>query len=198
MRLMGSERLCVEFYRRDLAGKVCRRVQRSDDLRSLVAEMTRIMKASGTAGLAAPQVGVFLQVALIQKLNPHDGVDVLVNAEIANLAGKDLLDTESCLSLPPTGEATARIWRSEVVHVRAGTLENPDADQVTVYKGAMARVVQHEIDHLDGIFFIDRCQSVAREIVLRRFALYLRSNSGQRPVHSGQWESESLHLCDAL
>lgn len=171
-------KLTVDLYRRELAGKACRRVEKSDDLPALIERMTRIAKESRTFGLSAPQVGVYIQLAIV--ITESRAVRVLVNPEIVNLAGRDLLETENCLSLPPIDQATARIWRSEFAHVRSGTVENPDAAQLTVYNGTLARRVQHEIDHLHGIFFIDRCQSVARNIVLRRFAQYLRRREIER------------------
>jgi len=59
------------------------------------------------------------------------------------------------------------------VHVRNGTLEEPDAENLTIYRGAAARIVQHEIDHLDGVFFIDRCQPVGKAHVLRAYESFL-------------------------
>ncbi len=173
----------IDLYCKELAGKLCRRVQGSDDLGALLAEMTRVAGEAGAPGLAAPQLGVFLQVAIVA-LAPAGAAApprvVLVNPRIVNLGGRDLLETESCLSLPPVEEATARIWRSEIAHVRSGTRENPEADELRIYKGAAARRVQHEIDHLQGIFFIDRCQPVARGIVLRRFEQHLRKQEIER------------------
>lgn len=196
--------LSIELYRKELQGKLCRRLQKSDfergeDLRSLIAAMTRLVHETGTNGIAAPQLGAYVQLVVVRKqvsdvrfqvsgcgghgfptpetCNLAPSFEVLVNPRIVNLAGRDLLETECCLSLPPVsgpGAATARIWRSEIAHVRTGTVENPDAEELRIYKGTAARWVQHEIDHLQGIFFIDRCQPVGRGIVLRRFERYLR------------------------
>jgi peptide deformylase len=174
------EKLSLELYRKELANKPCRRVTAKDDVASLVEEMERVLRQHNGVGLAAPQVGVYLQLALVL-LPPSNTLRILVNPEIANMAGKDLLETESCLSLPPVDLAKAKVWRSEIVHVRGGTLEDPDAEEMTIYKGEGARIVQHEIDHLHGVFFIDRCQSIAKNIVLRAYEKFLR----EKPVHEG-------------
>lgn len=173
--------LALEYYRPELVGKSCRRVVKSDNLVALielVREMAQLMKQNGGVGLAAPQVGIFIQLAILQ-IPPYKDIHVLVNPEIANLGGKDLLDTESCLSLPPADRAKARVWRSEIAHVRSGTLEDPEARKLTIYKSMGARIVQHEIDHLHGVFFIDRCQDVGRGLVLRAYNQFRR----ETPVH---------------
>ena len=194
----------IELYRRELQGKLCRHVDHGEDFGPLIAAMTRVVHETGTNGIAAPQLGAYVQLAVVRKqvsgvrcqmsgktlsaasiLEPETcnlvpAFEVLINPRVVNLAGKDLLDTECCLSLPPIEEATARIWRSEIAHVRAGTVENPNAEEVHIYRGTAARTVQHEIDHLQGIFFIDRCQPVARGIVLRRFERYLREQEIER------------------
>ncbi len=174
--------LAVQLYRRELEGRPCRPVEPADcpSLAILVEQMIGLCRAQKATGLAAPQVGCYLQLAV---LLPAPGqVEILVNPEVRNLAGRDLLGTESCLSLPPTAEATARVWRSEVVHVASGTVEDPTLCKVTVYKGAAARLAQHEIDHLRGVFFIERCGPVGRQIVLRQFSRFLRAQRPQSPV----------------
>jgi peptide deformylase len=169
-------KLSLEYYRPELVNKPCRRVVKLDNLQALtklVQEMTRLMKQHNETGLAAPQVGIFIQLAIFQ-IPPYKNVHVLINPEIVNLSGKDLLESESCLSLPPTGEVKARVWRSEIVDVRSGTLQDPDAVQRSIYKAQAARIVQHEIDHLHGVFFIDRCQDVGRGVALRAYSQFLQ------------------------
>ena len=174
-------KLFLELYRPELENKLCRRVVSSDHppaLRALIQEMTRILKQHNAAGLAAPQIGVFIQLAILQ-FPREKSVRILVNPEITNMGGKDLLEAEGCLSLPPADRSTARVWRSEIVHVRSGTLENPEAGALTVYRTEAARIVQHEIDHLRGIFFIDRCQEVGRNLVLQSYSRFLREQQPQ-------------------
>jgi peptide deformylase len=183
--------LIIDLYRRDLAGKKCRRVTKADgdEALRLIQEMIAFCRVHDGAGLAAPQVGVYLQLAIA--LVAPKTVEILVNPEIVNLGGRELLEYEGCLSLPPyesphgrgpvRGDPElpnplnqARVWRSEIAQVRCGTLEDPEAGRVKVYKGWPARLVQHEIDHLQGRFFIDRLKPVARGLVLRRYEKFLK------------------------
>ncbi len=172
-----QKELSIHLYRQELVGKPCRRVRWSDKIQDLIEEMTERMKERGRKGLAAPQVGVYLQLALVTLAS--EKIEILVNPEIVNLGGKDLLEAEGCVSLPPAEQATARVWRSEIAHIRSGTIENPEAAKIAVYRGQTARTVQHEIDHLQGIFFINRCQPIAKGIVLRKYEQYLQKEMQQ-------------------
>jgi peptide deformylase len=197
----------IALYRRELAGKPCRRVARGEDLSGLLAELERVGRGLDGVGIAAPQIGVFLQVALLfpeirdqlsgirgQRSGVRKGRKgavqpssvVLVNPEIENLRGKDILEYEGCLSLPPfpgceshlqasRRMAEARVWRSEVIEIRSGTVDDPAAGLKHTFRGYLARIVQHEMDHLKGVFFIDHCGPIGREQVLKRFGEYLKA-----------------------
>ena len=151
---MQPPRLAVELYRHEQAARVCRRVDDANalDVQRLIEGMKELCLEQKLASLAAPQVGVLLRVIVLRDANgPDSGFEVLVNPEVANLTGRDLLESESCPSLPG---ATAKVWRSEVVHLRDS--RGPESGQVKIYTGQTARLVQHEIDHLNGILYIDR------------------------------------------
>jgi peptide deformylase len=156
--------LAVKLYHPDLVGKPCRDVEKEDAPRArrLIEQMAQHCLETDSKGMAAPQAGIFVRLAVA--VGSGGRRVTLVNPEIVMMGGRDLLQGEECLSLPG---ATAKVWRSEIVHVRAGTIEEPKKLRVTAYKGELARIVQHEIDHLNGIFFIDRCQAVSRGIALR-------------------------------
>jgi peptide deformylase len=162
----------IEHYRQELVGKSCRPVTLDDDLPALTEEMNRICRRHNGVGLAAPQIGVFIQLAIL--IRGVKAIAVLINPEITKIGGRDLQDIEGCLSLPGK-YAVSRVWRSEILEFKSGTMENPDAAVSRTYKGYTARVAQHEIDHLNGIFFIDHCGPVARNLVLRRYQAHLRT-----------------------
>src|SRR5208337_1771468 len=170
--VVTGKALDVRFYRRDLVGRSCRSVERGDEIETLIEEMTHLCREMDAGGISAPQLGIDLRLAVA--LTAAGMPEVLVNPEIVNLAGRDLLEPEGCLSLPPHHQATARVWRSEIVQVRTGTADDPGARLPRIYRGQAARLVQHEIDHLEGIYFIDRCGPIARSIVLERFERYLK------------------------
>jgi peptide deformylase len=173
------DKLKIEFYRPELKGRPCRRVAQEDiaSLPSFIEKMKALCKKQDAVGLAAPQVGVFIQLAILMTEPNKENIHVLVNPEITNLGGHDLLEPEGCLSIPPHQVARARLWRSEFAHVKMGTLENPDSENVVLFKGFTARVAQHEIDHLHGVFFIDRCQLIGRQIVMKLFSDYMQKKA---------------------
>lgn len=170
--------LALNLYRRELAGKPCRRVTKADNVLGLIERMANVLKSYGGPGLAAPQIGEYIQLAIV--VSAPGEITALINPEVTNLAGRDLFETEGCLSLPPCDQATARVWRSEIAHVASGTVEDPEESIITIYKGQPARAVQHEIDHLNGIYFIDHCGPVAKGIVLRRFNQFLQQQGAER------------------
>src|SRR5215211_8320730 len=129
-----------------------------DNLRRLAEDMYETMLAAPGVGLAAPQVGVLRRLIWVHvPENFHDegGPEFsipLVNPEIVKANGR-ILGYEGCLSIPGwTGE----VPRAEVVTVKAVGLDNKPI-RIKAH-GWGARVLQHEIDHLDGILFIDRVE----------------------------------------
>jgi peptide deformylase len=150
-----------------------------DRIRELAANMIETMHAANGVGLAAQQIGEALQltvldVSLIEdrpstlKLDGKD-VDlkaamplVLINPEI-ELRGANEVGVEGCLSFP---EITGEIERAKSVIVRAQTLE---AHTIEIEaSGFLARAIQHEGDHLNGILFIDRMNSAAKAALSSR------------------------------
>jgi peptide deformylase len=136
-------------------------------LRTLVNDLVDTMRAAPGLGLAAPQIGVSLQVAVIElpmveddeqeTHNPYQGkLIVICNPEIIKQWGEEE-GQEGCLSLP---EYVGDVTRAARVLVKARDRRGKEirlrAD------GLMARVLQHEIDHLDGHLFVDRLESLEK------------------------------------
>ena len=157
-----------------------KRIEEIDDhTRELAANMIETMHAAHGVGLAAQQIGEALQLTVLdispiedrQSTLKLDGKDadpktamplVLINPEI-ELRGETEVGVEGCLSFP---EITGDIERAQSVTVRAQTLEG-DAIQVEA-SGFLARAIQHEGDHLNGILFIDRMNSAAKAALSSR------------------------------
>jgi peptide deformylase len=138
-----------------------------DELRALTARMTDIMRASHGVGLAAPQIGVSRRV-LVYGMRDDDVVHVLVNPELVERSEETEVENEGCLSLLG-GELSIPVERHVRVRVSA-----TDADgEVVEYEaeGLEARVIQHEIDHLDGVLIVDRAQNDERKGALRELRL---------------------------
>ena len=157
-----------------------KRIEKIDErIRRLTQDMIETMRAANGVGLAAQQVGEALQLTVLDvsqvedrpstmKLNGKD-VDprtamplVLINPEI-KLAGETELATEACLSFP---EINGGIERAKLVISRAQTLDGSEIEIEA--SGLLGRAVQHEVDHLNGILFIDRMNSAAKAALSSR------------------------------
>jgi peptide deformylase len=171
-----------------------KRIGKIDDhIRELAANMVETMHAANGIGLAAQQVGEALQLTVIDISQVEDrpsemklkGTDVdpkaampliLINPEIT-LNEKTVVETEGCLSFP---EITGEIARAKSVVARAQTLEGSTIEIEA--GGLLARAIQHEIDHLNGILFIDRMSSAAKAALssrLKRLQKETRRGRGQ-------------------
>ena len=133
-------------------------------LKQLVDEMFESMYVAQGIGLAAPQINVSQRITVIDvsfKKNPKEKL-VLINPEIIDRKGKQV-EEEGCLSLPDIRE---KVSRAEWVKVRAQDVNGKTFE----IEGTelLGRCMQHEIDHLDGILFIDRLSRLKRDLVLRR------------------------------
>lgn len=127
-----------------------------DDLVRFAEAMIEAMYASDGVGLAAPQVGVNTRLAVIDVSPGHDDPVVYINPEITARSGRQTGE-EGCLSLPGLH---ADITRAERVAVAAQLLDGREIGLEA--EGLAARAFQHEIDHLDGVLFIDRAGTVDR------------------------------------
>ncbi len=134
------------------------------ELRKLVADMFETTYASQGIGLAAPQVGASKRVTVIDLSmgkKPEDKL-VLINPEIISSEGR-LYEEEGCLSFPDIRE---KVVRAAKVRIRAqdvhGKWFEMDGEEL------MARCLQHEIDHLDGILFLVRMSALKRNLNLRK------------------------------
>jgi peptide deformylase len=133
-------------------------------LETLVGDMFESMYAAEGIGLAGPQIAVSQRVAVIDLSFQKDAAQkiVLINPEIVYSEGK-LREEEGCLSLP---DIRAKVDRAAKVKVRA---QNVKGEPIELEgEDLLSRAFQHEIDHLDGILFIDRISRLKRDLLLRR------------------------------
>lgn len=123
----------------------------SGSIQKLIGDMIETMRAVSGVGLAAPQVGVPLRVIVIGM--PEEEVKVLINPEVVRRKGERLVD-EGCLSVPGyLGE----IKRAESITVK-GRDRNGKEIRVKA-DGLLAQVLEHEIDHLNGVLYVDHLES---------------------------------------
>ncbi|MGI6406823.1 MAG: peptide deformylase [Syntrophaceticus sp.] len=133
----------------------CRRVSViNKKVKKLLTDMKEAMYEANGVGLAAPQVGVSKRVVVV---DVGEGVWELINPEIVSRDGEEL-GVEGCLSIPGVAGEVSRAAR---VKVRA--LNRDGQQQLITAEGLGARALQHEIDHLDGILFIDRATNISKQ-----------------------------------
>ena len=139
-----------------------RTVERWDDaLRVEINQMSALMGDALGVGLAAPQVGI-LHRLLVYRVQHEAPVAVLINPEV-EWAGKETEEMEEgCLSLPAVDVDVER-----PVHVRVRALDGQGEPIVVEASGLEARVIQHEVDHLDGVLILDRTSREQRKEAVR-------------------------------
>lgn len=152
--------LPIRLYPDEVLRRACRPVERFDEaLRQLTQDMVETMYSAPGVGLAAPQVGIDLRLAVVDvTVGEEDGaLLVLVNPEIVESAGEET-DVEGCLSIP---ELTDKVVRPQSIVVQAADLDG-DGFELEA-EGFVARAICHEIDHLDGVLFVDRLHGLRRD-----------------------------------
>ena len=168
---LGLVRTIVKYPDPVLEEK-CPPVESFDEsLAQLAAEMLETMYAAPGIGLAAPQVGEKVRLIVIdtRASDPEGCCLVLVNPEIVEQTGRQK-EEEGCLSLPNLTAVVERPW---AVKVRAQDLEG---NHVMVEgEDLTARVLCHEIDHLDGILYLDRVSPLKRDLLKRKIRKLIRA-----------------------
>ena len=140
-----------------------------EDVRRLIADMFETMDAAKGIGLAANQVGVARRVAVV---DVDDDRFVMVNPRIVETEGRASAE-EGCLSIP---EIYADVTRPDRVVVEALDAEGrPYRKEAS---GLKARAIQHEIDHLDGILFLDHLSLVRRQMLLAKWRREHKDDAG--------------------
>ena len=145
----------------------------ADAVRALVPQMLATMYAAPGIGLAAPQVGINLRLAVVD-LMPDEAPApiVLVNPEITRVSEDWAVREEGCLSLPGQYADVSRPARVHVrYHDQDGKAQEMEAE------GLLAACLQHEIDHLDGVLFVDHLSALKRNMILRRLAKELKQKA---------------------
>ena len=133
----------------------------------LIDDMVETMHAAPGVGLAANQVGVSLQVAVIDLSSREEKerrrpLLVIINPEVLSMEGS-VVEEEGCLSIPEYAEKVKRAARVKVrAQDRTGNIFELEAE------GLLAKALQHEIDHLNGMLFIDRLSTLKKSIFKRR------------------------------
>jgi peptide deformylase len=134
-----------------------------DELVRLMDQMLATMYVAPGIGLAAPQVGVSRRVVVIDTSEEKDQPLRLINPSVIWASSERAVAEEGCLSLP--GQF-ADVKRPAAVKV--SYLDERESEQTIEAEGLLARCLQHEIDHLNGVLFVDHLSALKRNMILRR------------------------------
>jgi len=139
-------------------------------LQQLIADMYETMYQAEGCGLAAPQVGRNIRLIVIDGSpmaddeNPNDMLKtfkkVLINPVITKRTGDEQISEEGCLSFPKIRESVKRLSKIKIEYVDENFLPHREE-----YEGMAARIIQHEYDHIEGVFFIDRISPLRRKLI---------------------------------
>ncbi len=158
----------IRIYPDEVLKKEAQRVEDfNSELRELVGDMFDTMYKKGGVGLAANQVGVLKRVFIVDLNSGKEGQGreklVFINPEIIHSEGEDVAQ-EGCLSLPGLWK---KVKRAKRVVIKAQDLEGREFQMEA--EGLLARALQHELDHLNGIVFIDRLSPLQRRLALEKY-----------------------------
>ena len=146
----------------------------TDGVRQLLDDMVETMYDAPGIGLAAPQVNVSKRL-IVMDCGADDSPELykMINPQIIASSQDTAILEEGCLSIP---KQTAEVKRPAMVDVRYTDIEG--AEQTLRCEGLLAACVRHEIDHLDGVLFIDHISRLKRDMIVRRALKDLRQVNG--------------------
>lgn len=155
----------------------CRPVVAVDEeVRALIEDLRDTMREAEGVGLAAPQLGVPLRVFVYEVPEPEPASGALVNPRIVSREGS-VKEVEGCLSIPGLSELVTRAAR-----VTVEGLDGEGREVRLEAEALLGRCLQHEIDHLDGILFLDHLSPLKRKMLLSRWAKM--DDSEKEPVRA--------------
>jgi len=149
----------------------------NEELKKLVDDMLETLYAHKGAGLAANQIGIPKRVVVVDTSSKEEGsrLYILINPEIIEKSKETIIVEEGCLSFP---ELYEQIERAAKVRVRA---QDMNAKQIEFEaEGLLARACQHEIDHINGVLFIERMSPVRRMLHSKKLRELKKQNKSKK------------------
>ena len=148
-----------------------------DSLKKQAEDMIETMQAMDGIGLAANQVGFSNAICVVDIGIIEEGVlpEAFVNPEILEEMGDTVSMDEGCLSIP---DITDDVKRKEKIRIRFQNLDGKEYNEE--YSGMLARVLMHEVDHLNGIFFIDRLSPMRRKMLDKKLKTLAEQTAGKQ------------------
>jgi len=156
-------KLSIKIYPDKILRKKAAPLKRvGDDERRLARDMIETMRSANGVGLAAPQVGISKRIIVVLDVEGSGKALVFINPKIVRKKGRSRF-CEGCLSVP---DVTSDVVRPEFITVEALNLGGESIKMEI--GGLLARIIQHEVDHLDGILFIDRIGLLKRKKLIKQ------------------------------
>ena len=155
-------------------------VARVDDAtRRLMDDMLETMYQAPGVGLAAPQVGVLRRIIVLDAANKDEPRRpyAMVNPELVQVSDQDMRSEEGCLSLP---DHYADVVRPAAIRVRY--LDHEDEIRELDAEGLLATCIQHEMDHLEGVLFVDHLSALKRNMILRKLTKAKKTGKAPAPA----------------
>ena len=145
------------------------------EIRKLLDDMLETMYASGGCGLAAPQVGISKKIVVIDIAHEDEEANPLyfVNPEITWRSEEKQCSEEGCLSIPGQRADVERNYSVKVKY-----LDYNGVEQEMLAEDFLAKAIQHELDHLDGVLYIDHLSRLKRQMLLKKLDKFRKENSG--------------------
>lgn len=175
--------LPITVYGHPVLRKVAKDIDKNyPELNNLIENMFQTMTYAEGIGLAAPQIGLSIRLFIID-LSPM-GEDepefanfkkIFINAKIVEKDGDEELEEEGCLSIPTIRERVLRKNRIRIKYLDENFVEYDE-----VYTGWIARVIQHEYDHIDGTLFVDKISPLRRRLIKNKL---IAISKGKTSVH---------------
>ena len=161
-------KLPIYLYGHPVLRKECDEVEQGyPGLNELIADMYETMEASEGVGLAAPQIGRNIRLVVIDAdILGEDFPEcagrrlTLINPEIEVLDGEKISRSEGCLRVPGLSESVSR-----VEHIRLNWLDENFVEHEEEMEGFLSRIVQHELDHLDGQLYVDLISPIRKQLI---------------------------------
>ena len=134
------------------------------DLQVLIEDMTRIMYKEDGIGLAAPQIGLSIQLIIIDAspVSDDEFLRILINPRVLESSGESTVE-EGCLSIPGVREEVVRPER-----IKLNYFDEYGKEHTEDFDNWPARIIQHEVDHLNGILFVDHISPFKRNILINQ------------------------------
>lgn len=171
MKESDVKNISLTYFPEEILRKKTNPISLENDYSSLIGKMKKIMNAKKGVGLASPQVGLDWQLFLTQEFD-KDSLRVFINPTITAFSEEKELREEGCLSVP---EVYANVPRSLEIDVHYFNEKGKEIK--SSFNGFLARIIQHEYDHLQGILFFDHLSPSLKRKLLREYFASLKTLS---------------------